>query len=129
MSQLQDMFEDAVIGVYQQGHASVSSDGCCRYRTESGDKCAVGMLISDDAYETRFEGIWVGDIAIMEALEKSGYELGEKSLSVLECLQHAHDEWKESCTPTEEFGGDFRRYWKSTCEDIAEQHKLEMPEL
>lgn len=62
----------------------------CQYRSRDGLKCAVGCLISDDAYNPCFEGVGVND-SVIHALEDSGVVFHKHTLVLLENLQNLHD--------------------------------------
>ena len=55
----QDVFDHVTQHLLKQGKRSVSSTGACQYRTEQAEgvlKCAAGCLITDDEYNSKFEG-------------------------------------------------------------------------
>ena len=77
----------------QNGRAEVS--GTCQYRTDSGLSCAVGCLMTDDIYDSSFEGESVRDSSIMDALTPIvgvNYELRLHKLNLLYRLQLVHDD-------------------------------------
>ncbi len=53
----QQVFDKVVLGfVEQKAFARVGGPGgSCRYRTDEGFKCAIGMLIPDDIYDPQIE--------------------------------------------------------------------------
>jgi hypothetical protein len=63
--------------------------GACRYRAPDGTRCAVGCLITDEAYTPALEGHPVGLDIVRQALEASGVGLGP--LALLAHLQDLHD--------------------------------------
>lgn len=72
------------------------TNGGCAYRAESGLKCAVGCLITDEFYEPIIEGMPImNDGPVLKCLEKSlGYSLTRSETKMLMSLQTMHD-----CTP------------------------------
>lgn len=76
------------------------SSPVCAYRSYDGLKCAVGCLITDEAYDPNFEGIGI-DEAVVYALDESGVVFHKNTVALLENLQHTHDnvpveEWASS---------------------------------
>jgi hypothetical protein len=72
---------------------SLGNDGACKYRSSNGAKCAVGVLIPDEDYET-----WMDQSASMTAERVLGDARCPASLrklkphrSLLIALQNAHD--------------------------------------
>ena len=55
----QEVFNTVVTGLRKQNAVSETPSGGCAYRGEHGRKCAVGMLIPDDEYDPRKEGLRV----------------------------------------------------------------------
>lgn len=86
----QAIFDAAVSGLIAQGEPAIDEHGGCVYRGRGGLKCAVGMLIPDNAYdEFRMEGHLVGsliDMSELKGLFKS------EDLLFLEDLQATHDD-------------------------------------
>lgn len=66
-------------------------DNPCRYRF--GElKCAVGCLITDENYDSKFEGFAVANHRVFEAVEKSiNQPLNVDSIALLTVLQKIHD--------------------------------------
>lgn len=52
----QEIFDAVAKHLAAQGCQSLSPDGTCAYRGESGRKCAVGVLITDAEYKASMEG-------------------------------------------------------------------------
>lgn len=66
--------------------------GSCMYRGRAGNKCAVGCLISDEAYTEDLEGLRAKSELVVEALYTSlNYALTEIDIDLLEELQAIHD--------------------------------------
>jgi len=64
----------------------------CAYRGNRGRRCAVGALISDDAYSVKLESLSLqhGDVKV--ALEKSGVLCDGRMNRLLDRMQEVHDE-------------------------------------
>ena len=97
MSELQKFFEQAVKGLLAQGVASRGhipgySKYNCMYRAPDGCKCAIGMCISDNAYNTIIETTTVMAVCVQDALVNSGWTLGLVcNTQFLSDLQDCHD--------------------------------------
>lgn len=52
----QDVFNQVYLGLAQQQEVAVNNIGSCRYRSATGDKCAIGQLIPDALYSPALEG-------------------------------------------------------------------------
>lgn len=73
-----------------QGHKSEDDEGC-RYRAPDGSKCAVGCLITDEAYSFALERNIVTAPVVRFALNQSGIDTTDTWL-LLRDLQEVHDE-------------------------------------
>lgn len=85
-----EVFDKIYNGLKTQGRPSFIIDRnevSCRYRTDSGDRCAVGMLIADEDYDPKIEGRDVYNLPH----EKIGIEFDH--LAMLTRLQELHDDW------------------------------------
>ena len=92
----------------KQNAKSVSPKGAgvtgqCAYRGLNGHKCAIGVLISDDAYTETINTLAVSHPFVADALERSGYNVSNdhKLLELLKELQTIHDsidpfKWKST---------------------------------
>lgn len=95
----QEVFDQVVTHLLNQGERSVDADGSCAYRGIDGLKCAVGCLISDEDYNDSMEGIIVFDLGWVRPCNESllGYlqEMHDKvSPSLWEIhLQDIADTW------------------------------------
>ena len=69
----------------------IGGDGCA-YHTQSGLKCAVGCLITEEAYSEELEGELVDDLGVRAALESSGISYDPVTLYMLLDLQSIHDD-------------------------------------
>lgn len=89
-----EIFERVEKHLLAQNERSVSfNGGACMYWSATGLKCAVGCLITDDAYDSDIEGQGVQwDETVHDVLEKSlGFELSDELLDLLDELQGIHD--------------------------------------
>ena len=79
----------------KQNERSVAGKLACRYRNDQGLTCAVGCLMTDDMYDSSFEGENVRDMYIMEALTPIvGVNEDKRRLKLylLRELQKVHDD-------------------------------------
>lgn len=89
-------------------------DNICRYRGESGRKCAIGVLIKDEFYSQAFDvfGYTVQDTTVREALALSlGVNISALDTVFLMTLQRLHD-MHETDT------------WTASLKDFAERNNL-----
>lgn len=84
----QEIFDTVAAHLIKQGHKSKRSDNFCLYRGPDGDKCAIGILITDDEYSQEMESNAV------QSLESSGFlpKRLKPHLNLLYDLQVSHDE-------------------------------------
>lgn len=124
MSLLQDLFDTVSDHLLKQKRKSklapedVNEDDNgtgCAYRGEGGLKCAVGILIDDNVYETRLENLGVGNSEVLHALRASGWGVakGSKAEKLLSDLQVIHDTA-------------FVKNWKEELTELAEKNKLKL---
>lgn len=69
--------------------APAKDRGVCMYRSPDGLKCAVGCLITDEAYDPAIEGKNVDHLAVRDVLIKSRIDLCH--ITLLKELQLIHD--------------------------------------
>lgn len=74
--------------VVNKAPQSRSSKKLCRYRGPNGEMCAVGLLIPDEIYSKKMEGLRVGELINIGMLD--GDFIKHKIL--LDRLQTIHDE-------------------------------------
>lgn len=108
---LQDVFDAVAVHLLTQGVPSHHYENGCQYRGPAGLKCAVGALITDEAYDPRFEGESAGSMGVAQMLEASGIPTDHDTLNLLEELQATHD----TCDPD---------YWLKALPRIARQFGL-----
>ncbi len=102
---MQQVFDKAATHLLKQGkrsegHGRASgADTTCLYRGPEGRMCAVGALISDEAYSPTLEGKSARSEGVRAALEKSGCPIDAPAADLYARLQRIHDmrpasEWK-----------------------------------
>ncbi len=103
----QDIFHIVKNHLLAQNARAVSDKGFCMYRTDSGKKCAFGVLIPDSLYDPDMEsknaGSVLGQFANLSYLREHG--------DLITDLQQVHDFW-----PPED--------WKVGLAFIAGKHKV-----
>ena len=79
------------------------NDDACRYRGENGTQCAVGALITDEAYTEELENKVVTDKPVQDALKASGVfkRATPKAVEFFRDLQEIHDSNYAKEWPTE----------------------------
>lgn len=100
----QEVFNRVRDHLLKQGAKSMMSrnDGVgddCQYRGPNGLQCAVGCLITDEAFargvedERNFNSVAIYNWRVKQALRESGIEFGDYSndLKLLSALQEVHD--------------------------------------
>ena len=113
MSIVDDLSAYRVIrdGLLVQGVQALSDMGDCRYRggtweqdgpdfhdkeyVPDGKKCAVGFVLADEHYDTRFEDhVISGDISLRDAVRSSNpeWDMNQESYDFLSGMQHIHDQ-------------------------------------
>lgn len=93
MEMQQKAYETIRAHLIEQGRPALDRrTGSCFYRHE-GLKCAVGCLISDDAYDETLEDATPLNAAVKEALRKSGWSFTLGGYQFLRELQEVHDFW------------------------------------
>jgi hypothetical protein len=96
---LQQIFDKTANHLLKQGTQSVlEDDDTCAYRGQDGLMCAVGCLISDDAYNWYLEGTSVDDCKkVQKALRNSGikFDADGQVMRLLTLLQNIHDTKEE----------------------------------
>ena len=111
----QEIFTKVATHLLTQNKQSLSESlQSCRYRGMGGTMCAVGCLITDDAYDREIEGYRSSSGVVIMALEESGID-GRAAMDLLHDLQFVHDR-----TPVAN--------WQRELLRVAEKHDLEMPD-
>ena len=80
----------------KQYEKSESKYAGCQYRSDNGLSCAVGCLMTDDIYDSSFEGnnmedIWMAGWEALTPIVGVDYELRLLKLNLLYRLQLVHD--------------------------------------
>lgn len=113
----QEMFETAILGVWDQKDYSGNKDGFyieCSYRGSKGTKCAIGHLISDEDYEREFEGQSIDYLITEDLVDFTESEF------LRDIQSTCHDRPFIREVPFK----DLPKIWKS----FAESYGLKMPE-
>jgi hypothetical protein len=100
------LFERVTEHLLRQGCRSVRprpnrAEGFCAYRGKEGRMCAVGCLITDEAYNDELEGKLSTHFAVQDALVQSGVPKEVPVFEMLWLLQRVHDhvapeEWPQT---------------------------------
>lgn len=132
---MQELFDRAVVGVIEQGEKSCNPrHGTCEYRSQSGLKCTVGHLISDEVYATYayggyldafnyLEGKTLSEDIVRRALITSVGLVDQRSIAMLGLLQEAHDDFAAP-----DVDGWFNRFCTSA-KDVALVYALNLTAL
>ena len=90
---LQEIFDKSSTHLLTQNARSLapSSDFFCAYRGRNELKCAVGVLISDEAYSHDLEGRGCDALEVEQALEASGVPTTREARDLMDALQYIHD--------------------------------------
>lgn len=103
------VFNTVAKHLLKQGKAALHGRSC-RYRTDDGLKCAVGVLIPDQNYTVEMEGLPVRTIS-----DKLPFSATHEDMALLVYLQSAHD------TALKDSGIEA---WKAKMRRIAADYKL-----
>lgn len=98
-----EIFDRVKTHLLAQGRrATDGTIGPCMYRAPDGARCAVGCLISDEAYRPGFEGLGAETRSVLEALRISGVDATEEETQwMLIELQKMHDGYMPSEWPAQ----------------------------
>lgn len=122
----QSIFNTIAPALLKQNTQSLGKDGKCKYRGDNGNKCAIGFLIKDEAYQPDIEFWGLYHKKTVLALQKSGVFDGapfeitsdenhyfkNNPTYFLRFFQIIHDEY----TP---------EYWYRELVGLAKQHCLD----
>lgn len=91
-------FIDTFVATYvaHPENRSVDEDNFCMYRSEGGQRCAIGMYIPDEEYEVRMEDLTVSDSLIMSVLPESVSRLGTLFLRSMQLLHDTKIYWTKT---------------------------------
>lgn len=124
---MQQIFDKCITHLRTQKVPSIEA-GDCLYRGPNGLKCAVGALITDEAYKDSLEDLPVREDKVIRALVESGvlYEeclkhesVESDKIDLLSDLQHLHD----TCM----FDGE--EYFEEEILKVSKRHNVEIPPL
>lgn len=90
----QEIFNLVANHLFTQGRPARQDDGRCRYRMESGLRCAVGALIPDELYKEEFEG--AGAYRLVDWLYALEIADWREHKDLLDHLQNIHDECNQT---------------------------------
>jgi hypothetical protein len=117
MEQMQKAYETIRAHLIKQGRPALDRrTGSCFYR-HKGLKCAVGCLISDDAYDEFLEDATPLNVSVQQALRASGWDLTIGGFSMLREMQVSHDYWRH---------GDDAEHVISRIDGVAQTYGLEV---
>ena len=109
---------DAIVEYFSQPGSQfgmAADKKVCRYRTEAGQKCAVGCLIPDELYDPEWEGsrVWMVYYRMRAAVVFGDvHDMG----AFLEECQDCHDSAAMECRTMDDFLRDLK--------GVAEEHGL-----
>jgi len=90
-----DVLKEMITGLVKQGKPAMLPDGSCVYRTECGNKCAIGQIITDEEYSKELENQVITDSKVKIAVQRSiGFDLDCEEIEILSRIQKAHDNLK-----------------------------------
>lgn len=112
----QEVFEKVVNHLFTQNKQSYDPIlDCCALRSPDGLKCSLGILIPDDIYDERMEGLEVDKLIRDFPVFRKLWEVeSQEDLSFLHRLQYLHDDQDEYNDPIT----------MESIEDIAETFQL-----
>lgn len=91
----QEIFEKAVNGIFAQGQLAIKPGSCMYYDYDTGCKCAIGHLVSDEdakTLEDNWAGSGINSIYNTPVIEKYFKYISNDDIYFLSRLQDAHDE-------------------------------------
>jgi len=105
-----EIFDIVKTHLLKQGQRATinnDEDNHCLYHSPNGLKCAVGCLITDEAYDSDIEGSDLCDDNVYRVLQDSQIDTSAKTISFLTRLQRVHDnvdvdKWPEALDKIEE---------------------------
>lgn len=98
----QEIFNKVAAHLLTQKRPAKTADGC-RYRSRDGLKCAVGALITDEAYSADIEDRPCTSYVVLDAIRRSGIAIGNDedtiygdggTVALLRRLQVVHDSFE-----------------------------------
>lgn len=93
----QQIFDKVVVHLHEQNEQSMNAEsGGCAYRGDNGLMCAVGCLITDEAFNPKFNILSVRNDEVFKMLIASGVSVSyadeDDTVLLLESLQEIHDD-------------------------------------
>ena len=89
----QEIFDKVCKHLLEQGCKSMGNSQACLYRGSNGTQCAVGCLITDEAFKPELNSLPVHNSRVREMLCQSGIDGHDAELvHLLRELQSIHDE-------------------------------------
>jgi hypothetical protein len=113
----QQIFDRAWTHIVAQGKRAVNDEGSCLYRGENGLRCAIGALITDEAYTKDIENLTVLNIP-KEVLRQSNLPTSIGGCRFLAEIQGCHD------YPID---GGFIDEFKKRMREVAAEYNLRCP--
>lgn len=115
------VYEHFVAKGAPQSTAMKNGDRVCRYRTEDGKKCAIGVLVPEHMYSKAMEGLMASSLWFRGNLP---YLSSEITPEFLDHLQQMHDQyWPET------FHSTFTEWMRLSLERFAKAQNLKVPVL
>lgn len=119
----QEAFDKAVPKIIKQGRRSISGN-TCKFRSENGDRCAVGMMFPKSQYKPYFDDS--GSILlIMEEVPA----LKGTTMKFLRAMQHAHDNADDGFNKIDCNRKQFRKEFAKAARKVARRFKLKVGAL
>lgn len=100
---------------------SISAEGRCRYRTEDGKKCAIGILIPDELYSEALEGSSAKGICDFADIRAALDVHDSTDINYLNQIQFAHD------GAAADHRAEFAQYVKVKMQEIGKDFGLDIP--
>ena len=89
---MKEVFDRVKTHLLAQGARARNDEGLCLFHAPSGLKCAVGCLITEEAYsDESLEGYSLWEPEVSTALGASGIVDDPRTLDMLHRLQNIHD--------------------------------------
>lgn len=125
---LQDIFNKVATHLIEQGKPAATELGICKYRTNTGLRCAAGCLIPDELYDNKIENHSVRYTETAAILYEAGvYDEDERDtqcgarVDLLAQLQRIHDNAADKDLSLDEI----KRIWVHKLNEAAREHGIE----
>jgi len=113
---LQEIFTRVAVHLLTQNERATDKMNNCVYRSSTGLTCAVGCLVTPEAYNNDMEMLDCYASTTREVLAASGIPTDKDTLSLLYDCQQIHDK-------------SLPEAWQAKLQIYAEQNILQMPQL